>query len=270
VVGPVGRHRIDLHHPPLLDGARAVLARRRRRRAAGDHRTLLLGLLALFTTGGVAAGELARVWHRGDAPLPADTEDVLGAAEEAARQTVEVAVAGYREGSDAETTLLGVLTSFTLTLGAVRGATHVIHTRGSLGPLRNVTVGRRHIHHFVSGIALSFLAGGAAIVFPRRRLTPWLALPFGTGLALTLDESALLLDLDDVYWTEEGIISVQIALGALGSLSALVLILRLLRRGENRVLDAPSAEASSSTVLTLVPAAGERNVDPGLAEETSA
>jgi hypothetical protein len=228
------RRKAPVH--PVTDSFRAVIARRRRRRAQSDHRTLALGILALTTTCGVAAGELARVWRRGAAPLPAEAEDVLEAAGEAARQTVEVAVAGYREGGPAESALLGVLVSFTVGLGAVRGTTHVIHTRGSFGPFRNLTVGPRHIHHFVPGIALAFLAGGAAIVSPRGRLTPWLAVPFGTGLALTLDESALLLDLDDVYWTEGGIVSVQIALGALGMLSALILALRLLRRGESRVL----------------------------------
>jgi hypothetical protein len=237
---------------PVLDSVGAVLARRRRRRARGDYRTLTLGLLALLTTGAVGAGELARVWRRGAAPLPAEAEDVLGAAGEAARQTVEVAVAGYRDGGQAESALLGVLSSFTVALGAVRGATHVIHTRGSFGPVRNVIVGRRHIHHFVPGIALAFLAGGGAIVSPRGRFTPWLVVPFGTGLALTLDESALLLDLDDVYWTEEGIVSLQIALGALGVLSALVLVLRLLRRGEDRVLASSQSEQEPLSAMPSV------------------
>jgi len=242
---------------PALDDLRAILARRRRRRAASDHRTLLLGLVALFTTGAVAAGELTRVWRRGAAPLPAETEDVLGAAEEAARQTVEVAVAGYQEGSGAETALLGVLASFTFAFGAIRSATHLIRSRGSLGPVRNVVVGRRHIHHFVPGIALAFLAGGVAIVSPRTRLTPWLAVPFGTGLALTLDESALLLDLDDVYWTEDGVVSVQIALGALGSISGVVLVLRMLRRGESQVLGEDTAEepAAPAALPLVAPAA---------------
>ena len=63
------------------------------------------------------------------------------------------------------------------------------------------------------------------------------ALPFGLGMALTLDESALLLELDDVYWSEEGILSVQITLTAMAGLAAFALALRVLRRGEARVLD---------------------------------
>jgi hypothetical protein len=220
----------------LVDAVRAVTARRRRRRVASDRRTVALGVLALVSTGAVGAGEVARVWRRGSAPLPAETADVLGAAEEAARQTVEVAVAGFREGSRAEAALLNLLGSFTVAFGAVRATTHVIRMRGSLGPMRNVVVGRRHIHHFVPGIVLAFLSGGAGIVTRSERVDSWLAVSFGVGLALTLDESALLLDLDDVYWTEDGVVSVQITLGAVGMLSALVLVLRALRRGEERVL----------------------------------
>ena len=68
---------------------------------------------------------------------------------------------------------------------------------------------------------LAFGAGGAAIVTRSEQLEPWLALPFGAGVALTLDESALLLQLDDVYWTEEGVVSVQITFTTLAMLSAL-------------------------------------------------
>jgi hypothetical protein len=54
---------------------------------------------------------------------------------------------------------------------------------------------------------------------------------------LTLDESALLLKLDDVYWTAEGILSVQITLATMAMLSALTLVLRVLHRGEREVLE---------------------------------
>jgi hypothetical protein len=66
-------------------------------------------------------------------------------------------------------------------------------------------------------------------------LDPLLAIPFGMGVALTLDESALLLRLDDVYWTEEGIVSVQITLAAIALLSAGSLAREALRRGASRV-----------------------------------
>ena len=69
-----------------------------------------------------------------------------------------------------------------------------------------------------------------------------LAIPFGVGMGLTLDESALLLELDDVYWTEEGILSVQIALAVAAMLAAVALAVRFLRRGEQVVLEhEPSA-----------------------------
>ena len=72
-------------------------------------------------------------------------------------------------------------------------------------------VGNRHIHHFLPGGILALAAGGVAIGTKGEELDKYLAFPFGVGVALVLDESALLLELDDVYWTEEGVLSVQIA-----------------------------------------------------------
>ena len=53
-------------------------------------------------------------------------------------------------------------------------------------------------------------------------------------MGLTLDEAALLLDLRDVYWTREGVLSVQVSLGATAILAGTILALRMLRRGERR------------------------------------
>ena len=226
--------------PPGLrpPGAIEPLAARRRR-ARAERRTYAIGLVALATTGAVLGGELARVWRRGSAPLPTEAEHVLGAAEEAARQTVEVAVAGYREATLGETALLNMLTAYTFAFGFVRASTHVIRRRGAFGPFRNVRLGGDHIHHFVPGISLAFAAGGASVLTRNERLDPWLAIPFGIGVALTVDESALLLKLDDVYWSEEGIVSIQIAFATLATLSAALLAMRVLRRGEERVLEHP-------------------------------
>ena len=56
----------------------------------------------------------------------------------------------------------------------------------------------------------------------------------GVGIGLTFDEAALLLDLRDVYWTREGLLSVQLSLGATAILSIAILTGRMLRRGERR------------------------------------
>ena len=101
-------------------------------------------------------------------------------------------------------------------------------------------MGRRHIHHFVPGIVIAFAAGAAAILTRDEAIEPWLAVPFGVGMGLTLDESALLLELDDVYWTREGLLSVQITLAVMAMLGALAIALRFLWRGEQVVLEPPS------------------------------
>jgi len=214
-----------------------VRLRRAPRRTLVERRTQGLAAVALLTTGAVAALEVRRVWRRGSAPLPTETEHVIEAGVEALGQTVEVAREGYRGGTARENALLNLLGSFTLTWALARTSTWAIRRRGGrFGPFRNVVLAEHHVHHFVPGIALAFAAGGASVVSRREEHDPWLAVPFGVGVALTLDESALLLRLDDVYWTEEGIVSVQITCAALALLSSLALLARLLRRGEQRVL----------------------------------
>lgn len=212
-----------------------------------ERRTLALAVTGLGTTAAVVGAEVAYVWRRGSAPLPAETDDVLGAVAEAARQTGEVAVEGYKELSGLENALFNLLVSYVITFGAVRVSTHTIRRRGSFGPFRNINYGRRHIHHFVPGIAIAFISGAAGVISSNESLDRWLAIPFGIGTALTLDESALLLELDDVYWSEEGVLSVHIAFTGMTLLASVGLARRLLRRGEERVLEAPADPAQTAT-----------------------
>jgi hypothetical protein len=97
-----------------------------------------------------------------------------------------------------------------------------------------VRIGGRHIHHFVPGILLGFTSGTVALLTDDEALEQRLALPMGIGIGLTFDEAALLLDLRDVYWTREGLLSVQLSLGATAILSIAILTGRMLRRGERR------------------------------------
>ena len=131
-----------------------------------------------------------------------------------------------------ENAALSLLVSFNTFWLLTRLTTARIRRRGRFGPFRDARVGRTHVHHFVPGIAMMMLAGGASIASADERFDPLLAIPFGWGAALTLDESALLLRLDDVYWTEEGVLSVQIALAASAVASAIALATRAFRRGE--------------------------------------
>lgn len=195
----------------------------------------LAGVAAVTTVAAVAA-EYGRVWMRGDAPLPQDTDAVLTAAGEAVAETVAVARVGYQEVSTHERALFNLFSSFLLAFVGSRGIAHGLRGRRRLGPFRNLKVGDRHIHHFIPGIALAFGSGSAAFLVRDERTQARLALGFGAGMGMTLDESALLLELEDVYWTERGLLSVQIGLIFTVLMGALAVTLRLLRRGEEIVL----------------------------------
>lgn len=211
-----------------------------RRRPDGLHpgpATVALAVVAAAATSAVIVVEYGRVWRRGRAPLPAEADDALEAAAEAAAETAEVARVGYREASRRENALFNLLASFVVTFITARMIAFALRGRRSLGPFRNLVVGRRHIHHFVPGIVLAFASGGVAIVTRDQEIEPALAVPFGVGMGLTLDESALLLDLDDVYWSQEGIVGVQITLAVTALLASMALGIRFLRRGEREVLE---------------------------------
>jgi hypothetical protein len=115
--------------------------------------------------------------------------------------------------------------SFFLTFAAVRAITHAI--RAELGPFRNITPGGRHIHHMTFGIAGLLSVGYLwmlEIGIKENRLSSAVtAAAFGSGAALTLDEFALWLNLEDVYWTTKGRESIDavVLFGALLTLSVL-------------------------------------------------
>jgi hypothetical protein len=94
---------------------------------------------------------------------------------------------------------------FLVTFGIVRGITHLI--RAGVGPFHNVSSGGLHIHHLVWGILILILVGYIWLV-EQGVGSNWIAsvtaILFGVGAALTLDEFALWLNLQDVYWTGTG------------------------------------------------------------------
>jgi hypothetical protein len=150
--------------------------------------------------------------------------------------------------------------SFTATFAAVRGITYSI--RAGKGPFHNISAGGEHLHHYLWGIAM--LAGVGAVAVhgeERHRSHPAVATAYGSGLALIVDEFALLLDLKDVYWAKQGRVSVDVGIGliaATGSYFALLPVGRAWyrrteqERGEDRVTacghpDGHRAAADSAT-----------------------
>jgi hypothetical protein len=120
---------------------------------------------------------------------------------------VLVPLAGIQATFDSEIVDKGELpalllvVSFGATFGITRFITHSIRS-DRFSWLGNVEAGDTHIHHLVWGICLLLVAGLLAIaVQPPLEVV---AIVFGIGAALTLDEFALWLHLDDVYWSEQG------------------------------------------------------------------
>ena len=186
----------SLHLPGAIE-----LPWARRRRLRAERGTVALGIAAFGLTVAVLGTEVVRTLR---ARLEAHPDlDPIESADVAVRETMAVAVAGLESLSTRETAQLNLLASFSLTFACARVGTYLIRRRGPTGPFRDMVIGERHIHHFVPGIVIAFLAGGASVLSRNEQLDPVLAVPFGFGVALTLDESALLLRLDDVYWSED-------------------------------------------------------------------
>ncbi len=98
---------------------------------------------------------------------------------------------------------------FYLTFVVVRTLTYSIHA--GRGPFHDLSMGGRHIHHMVWGISLLLLVGYGWLVQigtgegqGATWIARFMALLYGAGAALTLDEFALWLNLRDVYWQREG------------------------------------------------------------------
>lgn len=189
-----------------------------------------LAAVALGGAGAVLADQFSRMLRR--RAHERDHEPLIEAAPAAAVDTVGVAVRGYEAAPRSETVLFNLLAGFLGSFALVRLSTWGIRDRW--GPFRNVSIGGRHIHHFVPGIVIAFAAGTAALLTDDDELEQRLAVPMGAGIGLTFDEAALLLDLRDVYWTREGLLSVQLSLGATAILSIAILTQRMLRRGERQ------------------------------------
>src|ERR1700760_463614 len=100
--------------------------------------------------------------------------------------------------------------AFVVTFVLTRTITRLI--RDGRGPFRNnVTSGGIHIHHAVPGIILLVIGAFTSLGATGLGWNSFAAVAIGIGTSLVLDEFALILHLQDVYWSGEGQISVQVA-----------------------------------------------------------
>jgi hypothetical protein len=118
--------------------------------------------------------------------------------------------------------------AFFTTFAITRAITHAI--KAGKGPFHNIGGdGGTHVHHMTFGIISNLLVGYLWVlqVGTQRRPSPRASritsLVYGAGAALTLDEFALWLNLEDDYWTGKGRESIDavVLFGSLLSIGAL-------------------------------------------------
>jgi hypothetical protein len=116
------------------------------------------------------------------------------------------------------------LIAFVVTFLVTRLITRMI--RAGKGPFQNVSAGGTHIHHVIPGLVILLIGGILALGSGEKGLWRQIAgLMFGIGAALVLDEFAMILHLDDVYWSNEGRLSADaVTLAAVVLFSALLVV----------------------------------------------
>ncbi|WP_211191593.1 hypothetical protein [Actinoplanes sp. TBRC 11911] len=112
--------------------------------------------------------------------------------------------------------------AFLLTFVTTRVITRLI--RAGRGPFRNNVSGGVHIHHAVPGIILTLIGAYLSVaVNGSRPFSEISGVLIGVGSSLILDEFALILHLQDVYWSPQGQLSVQLVALALSGMGLVLL-----------------------------------------------
>jgi hypothetical protein len=157
-------------------------------------------------------------------------------------------VANGRQG------LFLVLVGFLGSFAFIRLSTRLMRSpRVPWWPGSIVSDGGVHIHHLVIGVAVMLAAGTLGFWF--FDTSPWLevcALVFGIGAGLTIDEFALLVHLDDVYWSEEGRSSIDATVIAVVAMALVFLGARPFDVTTNDAWDAVTSIVYAVVVLGCV------------------
>ena len=118
-----------------------------------------------------------------------------------------------------------VLVGFLLSFAFIRMSTRLMRSpKVPWWPGSVVSESGVHLHHLVFGIVTMMVAG--TLGFASLGDSPWTelcAFGFGVGAGLTIDEFALWVYLDDVYWAEEGRSSIDATVIAASLMGLIVL-----------------------------------------------
>jgi hypothetical protein len=178
--------------------------------------------------------------------------------------TVASIASAYRDGiveTGRETQFL-FFVSFLVSFGFIRTSAHMIRAQVSWWP-GNVDVGGTHIHHLVWGILLLLICGYVGVaIHPGDPWRDFIAVGFGIGTGLTLDEFALWLNLKDVYWSKQGRRSIDAVIVAAAVAGIVLVGLRGWIDATAEVANAFQAVVGSvgllGVILALVNAAKEK------------
>jgi hypothetical protein len=152
---------------------------------------------------------------------------------------------GQRTTGGADTGFL-VLAAFVVSFLLIRTSARLTRSV-SWWPGGVQTEGGVHVHHLVWGICLMMLSGFLAFAVSLE--APWwhlVAIAFGVGAGFTMDEFALWVHLEDVYWSREGRMSLDAVVIAVAFAGLIVL------GTQPFGLDDPASLSGTAMAVTLV------------------
>lgn len=139
--------------------------------------------------------------------------------------------------------LLASFCAFVLTFLITRTITRLI--RAGRGPFRNMSAGGVHLHHSTPGLIMLIIGAFTALGAPPHTAWPYVAaVLIGSGASLVLDEFAMIFRLQNVYWTQEGQLSVNMV-----TLAAACIGLAVVGFSPARVPELSDAETTARWVV---------------------
>jgi hypothetical protein len=156
--------------------------------------------------------------------------------------------------ADEKQGLFLILVGFILSFGFIRMSTRLMRSpRVAWWPGSVVSDSGVHVHHLVFGIVTMMIAGTLGIsALGQSPYAEICAFLFGIGAGLTIDEFALWVYLDDVYWAEEGRSSIDATVIAAAGMMLILLGFSPFSFETGSVEETLASVASAAVVFAMV------------------